>query len=287
MTSDLGIVGQGFVGTAVREGLKGFFKICTYDKYKPAEFAVNSLEELVQKSEIIFVCLPTPMRKSGECDTRIVRDTVLQINEMSGTHNLENRVVVIKSTIPPGTTESLNASCQNVQVVFNPEFLTEANAINDYKNQNRIILGGPRPGTTVLKTMFSKAFPNASIIKTGSKTAEMVKYFINCFLSTKVSFSNEMKQLCDAAGIDYDKVVEYALYDQRIGKSHFSSPGPDGSYGFGGHCFPKDINALIYVAKSFGISPTVLEAAWKKNLEVRAPEHRDWEAMSGRAVSED
>ena len=135
--------------------------------------------------------------------------------------------------------------------------------------------------------MFSKAFPRADIIKTGSKTAEMVKYFINCFLATKVSFANEIKQICDSQEIDYDKVVEYALYDMRLGRSHFSCPGPDGSSGFGGHCFPKDLNAMMYIALKEGIDPQVMAGAWAKNLEVRESALRDWEAMSGRAVSED
>ena len=85
--------------------------------------------------------------------------------------------------------------------------------------------------------------------------------------------------------VDYDKVIEYALYDQRIGRTHFSTPGPDGRKGFGGSCFPKDLNALIYVAKSLGVNPAVLSATWEKNIEVR-PE-RDWEQLKGRAISED
>jgi len=133
--------------------------------------------------------------------------------------------------------------------------------------------------------MFRKVFQEVTIIKTGSNTAEAVKYFTNCFLATKVSFANEFKQICDEVDVDYDKVIEYALYDQRIGRTHFSTPGPDGRKGFGGSCFPKDLNALIYVAKSLGINPAVLSATWKKNLEVR-PE-RDWEQLKGRAISED
>ena len=101
----------------------------------------------------------------------------------------------------------------------------------------------------------------------------------------KVSFANEFKQICDQVDVDYDKVIEYALYDQRIGKTHFSTPGPDGRRGFGGSCFPKDINALIYFAASLGVDPIVLQSAWKKNLEVR-PE-RDWEQLKGRAISEE
>ena len=282
----IGIVGQGFVGSAVREGLKDFYTVNTYDKYKQAEFSVSNLQELAERSEVIFVCLPTPMRKSGECDTSIVRQVVSDIDSLCGAKDLTERTVVIKSTVPPGTTEDLNQKTNWIDVVFNPEFLTEANATNDYKNQNRIILGGPRPATTKLKSLFSKAFPKASIIKTGSNTAEMVKYFTNCFLATKVSFANEIKQVCDKSNVDYDKVVEYSLYDARIGQSHFSAPGPDGSYGFGGHCFPKDINALIYLAKEAGINPKMLTSVWEKNLEVRKESERDWEKMIGRAVSE-
>jgi UDPglucose 6-dehydrogenase len=193
-----------------------------------------------------------------------------------------NRIVVIKSTIPPGTTERLNKECEHIQLVFNPEFLTEANFIEDFKNQDRIIIGGPRPASTKVRQLFYKAFPNARIIKTSSTIAEMVKYMTNTFLATKVSFANEMYQICDMLGIDYDKVVEYATHDERLGKSHWSVPGPDGHYGFGGSCFPKDINALIKVAEKWDIPSNVISAAWETNLDVRPEE--DWKELKGRAV---
>ena len=148
-----------------------------------------------------------------------------------------------------------------------------------------IILGGPRPYTTQVKTMFRRAFPHIPIVKTGYKTAEMVKYFINNFLSTKVSFANEMYQICKSLDIDYDKVTEYALYDQRIGKSHLAVPGPDGDFGYGGHCFPKDLDAIIYVALAMGIEPTILNATRHKNNKIR--KNRDWENMPGRAISKE
>ena len=172
-------------------------------------------------------------------------------------------------------------------ICFSPEFLTEANSFEDFKNQTRIIIGGPRPATGKVKQMFRKAFPQIPIVKTSTTIAETVKYFINCFLATKVSFANEMKQVCDGLDIDFDKVVEYALYDERIGKSHLSVPGPDRSMGFGGHCFPKDLNAIRFVAQDLSLDPTVLTAVWEKNLEVRPQAERDWENMIGRAVVED
>ena len=283
----IGIVGQGFVGSAIREGLRNYYELSTFDIAKKEDFAANSLEDLVERSSIIFVCLPTPMRKSGECDTRILRKAILEIDSICESRGWKEKIGVVKSTVPPGTTRSLDEETKSLTVIFSPEFLTEANAMNDFKNQNRIILGGSRPATSIVKSMFSKAFPRADIIKTGSKTAEMVKYFINCFLATKVSFANEIKQICDSQEIDYDKVVEYALYDMRLGRSHFSCPGPDGSSGFGGHCFPKDLNAMMYIALKEGIEPQVMAGVWAKNLEVRESALRDWEAMSGRAVSED
>ena len=112
----------------------------------------------------------------------------------------------------------------------------------------------------------------------------MVKYMTNTFLATKVSFANEMFEICERLGIDYDKVTEYATYDERLGKSHWAVPGPDGHYGFGGSCFPKDINALIDVAKTkLDLYPHTLIGAWNTNLEVRPEE--DWKKLRGRAVT--
>ena len=110
----------------------------------------------------------------------------------------------------------------------------------------------------------------------------MVKYFTNCFLATKVSFANEMYQICQGLEIDYDKVIEYAQYDNRIGNSHLEVPGPDGDFGYGGHCFPKDMQALISVAQDLGIPAVMLMAAHFKNSDIR--KNRDWENQKGRAV---
>ncbi len=166
--------------------------------------------------------------------------------------------------------------------MFNPEFLTEANAIEDFNNQNRIILGGHKDVTSYLKTIYIKVFPQARIIKTDSTHAEMVKYLINTFLSTKVSFANEMYEISKSLGIDYDKVIEYATLDDRLGKSHWNVPGPDGDFGFGGHCFPKDLQALISLAHDLNVSPRILTAVDCKNNDVR--KNKDWKQMRGRAV---
>ena len=271
----VGIVGQGFVGSAVREGLKDYFTVETYDIAKDS--TVESLEAVSAFSDVLFVCLPTPMKKDGSCHVGIVESVLKDLDEI----NLA-KTIVVKSTIPPGTTAKWNTMFQNIEIVFNPEFLTEANAINDFKNQNRIIIGGPKKAASKIRRIFVKAFPKVKIIKTDSTYAEMVKYVTNSFLATKVSFANEMFEICKGLDIDYDKVIEYAMHDDRLGYSHWSVPGPDGDFGYGGHCFPKDVKALIEVANNLGLSPTILEATNEKNNTVR--KNRDWEKMEGRAV---
>ena len=273
----VGIIGQGFVGTAIREGMKNRFNIETYDKFK--ESTCDSIEELMQKAEMFFVCLPTPMRQDGSCDLSIIESTIHEADKYSNGH-----IAIIKSTVVPTTTERLNKEMKNLSITFSPEFLTEANYIDDFKNQNRIIIGGPETPSSRVANMFKKVFPNVLIVKTEPTIAEMVKYFTNTFLATKVSFANEMRKICANIHIDYDKVLGYALYDERIGGTHLSVPGPDGRLGFGGSCFPKDVNALIHFSRSLGFEPIVLSSVWNKNLETR-PE-RDWENLKGRAVSE-
>ena len=312
----IGVIGTGFVGKALIEGMRHAFNVYSYDKkhsdrvfihkkgstahekdsawsasYTETNRPYKAIVAIVNNTDgPIFVCVPTPMNKDGSCNTSIVEDVVTEINKACAQINKEGQIVVIKSTVIPGTTEKLNKECTNIQVCFNPEFLTEMNANEDFKNQDRIIIGGPRPGSSIVKQCYMKAFPNVPITKTGETTAEMIKYVTNTFLATKVSFANEIKQICDQLDIDYDKVIEYATKDKRLGNSHWSVPGPmpasDGSgrllLGYSGSCFCKDLNALIAKAKELGVDPKVMSAVWAKNLEVR-PE-KDWEKLIGRVV---
>ena len=275
----IGIIGQGFVGNAIYQKFKNYFDVLTYDLDKSK--SNSKREDLIFKSDTIFLCLPTPMNNDGSCNVDILQTELENIDLI--TDNQETKkTIVIKSTVSPGTTSKWNSLYSSLDLVFNPEFLTEANAVEDFNNQNRIILGGPRPATTKLRRLYSKVFPKAHIIKTDSTHAEMVKYLTNSFLATKVSFANEIYQVCQKLNIDYDKVVEYATLDDRLGKSHWNVPGPDGDFGFGGHCLPKDLSALIYLAMKFDTETNVLNAVEETNDVVR--KNRDWEDMKGRAV---
>tara|TARA_R100001509_G_scaffold161681_2_gene131475 strand:- start:2151 stop:2987 length:837 start_codon:yes stop_codon:yes gene_type:complete len=277
----IGIIGQGFVGNAVYKKWKQYYDVLTYDLDESK--STSTLHNLVMLCDTIFVCLPTPMNKSGECDLSTLQQSLFDINTLIEFEDARSKTIIVKSTIPPGTTEQLNKDFKYLNIIFNPEFLTERNAEEDYNNQTRIIIGGPRPQSTDVVRLFSKVFPNAKLIKTHSTYAEMVKYMTNTFLSTKVSFANEIYQICEKVGADYDKVVEYATYDDRLGKTHWMVPGHDGDFGFGGHCFPKDLSALIHVSENLGTTNNVLKATRDTNDEVR--KNRDWEQMKGRAVS--
>lgn len=272
----VGIVGQGFVGKALKERFSKFYPVNTYDKFLPELSSHGSLEELADVSDVVFVCVPTPMKSSGSCDTSIVEQVCSDIVRAG------NPIIAIKSTITPGTTEDLNKKLRTKKIVFNPEFLTERFAAEDFENTNRIVLGGHLESTTPLKQFYSHVFPNVKVIKTESTIAEYVKYLSNCFLAVKVSVANEFAKLCEASGVDYDKVTEYANFDPRLGDTHWVVPGPDGKRGFGGSCFPKDINSIIDLAHKLGTPCHTLYGAWETNLKVR-PE-RDWEKLKGRAV---
>lgn len=280
MINVIGIVGQGFVGNAVHIGMKSGFPIKAYDVISEKS-NVESLTELYESSDVIFVCLPTPMKKSGECDISIVDGVMSQLNEMG-----KNKIVILKSTVPPGTCDYLQEKYQNIDIMFNPEFLTEANAVNDFIHQDRIVLGGRNKESLLeVRDMFRRTFSSVPIMITDCKSAEMVKYVTNCFLSVKVSFANQMYDLCKSAGMDYSSIIEMAKLDKRLGDSHWRVPGPDGDRGYGGHCFPKDMSALLYFAKQKDVNLTIIKESIEYNNSIRTD--RDWEGMKGRAVSDE
>ena len=279
--SKIGVVGLGYVGTAVQKGFESTHNVLTYDIAK--ECTTKSVADLANKVSIIFICVPTPMNPDGTCNTTIV-ENVLQ--EISTTNQSESAspICVLKSTITPGTTNRLAEKFPNLTICFNPEFLTEKNYINDFVSQVDIILGHTHNSRQVkmVADAYWERFPNSNIRHTTAKEAEMIKYVANTMLSTKVAYLNEIYQICQKVGVEYTNIAKTLKSDPRLGTSHWEVPGPDGHFGFGGTCFPKDINALIQYAKENGQDVPLLEAVWNKNLEVR-PE-KDWELDKGRAV---
>ena len=283
---NIGIIGFGFVGSSVAYGFSpqtGFDAaiIRIYDK-DPSK-STHALGEVLDSSDFIFLSVPTPSNVDGSINVSILHNVLEQIDS-HGTK--DGCIVLVRSTVVPGTTRSFQEKYANTAFVFNPEFLTERSAKFDFINQSRFILGGDPINTSKVADLFRVRFGESTpAIETNFETAEFIKYMNNCYFATKVSFMNEMRMIADKSNVDWGAAVDGFVRDGRVGHSHLSVPGPDGKFGFGGSCFPKDIQALIRHAESIGINTNVLNGAWKTNIEVR-PE-RDWELLKGRAVIEE
>jgi len=281
----LGIIGRGFVGSAVAQGFSqgvGYnAEIRIYDK-EPLK-SNDSLEDVVKLSEIIFISVPTPSNKDGSINLDILEECLEEINKIANKTNSFDNIYLIRSTVTPGTTRNFQEKFSNLRFVFNPEFLTERSANFDFISQTRFVLGGDQENVKKISSLYRDRFGSTvSIIETDYESAELIKYVCNTFFATKVSFLNEMKLLSESVNANWQDVMEGFLRDGRVGNSHSQVPGPDGKLGFGGSCFPKDIQALINFGSERNINLSVLKGAWETNKLVR-PE-KDWESLVGRAV---
>lgn len=286
----IGVVGHGFVGKAV----EAFFKetcntILVNDKAEPES---TPLRDIVARAEVIFVCVPTPMRRDGSCYTGFIEEVIKNIKDLARelNRNLDSFVTVVKSTVYPGFLEDMQEMHLPMRLTFSPEFLTEANSVDDFKKTNRIIVGGDEDDAMIVLKYFADA--DVKRVEDGRRillqcdptTAEMVKLYANGILTAKVIFSNEIYQMCQKLGIDYNEVKSLAVLDTRIGAGHTTVPGPDGQLGYGGHCFPKDVQNLRASAKLLGVNEKMFTAMIERNDELR--EKKDWLEMRERAVTE-
>ena len=276
MSKKIGIIGNGFVGNSIAFGFSPTHEIRIHDKDPKRN--LNSIEEVLE-CDFVFVAVPTPMDEKGAISLDVVIKALGEINEKN---KHTDNIIILKSTMIPGTTELLKEQFPKLNIVFNPEFLTERTAKLDFLTQARIILGGNPKYTDKVKTLFEERFMHCYVIETNTTTAEMIKYMNNVFFASKVSIMNEFKQICDEVGADWNIALKGFAADQRIGDSHLNVPGPDGKLGFGGSCFPKDINAFMTLAKNLEVDVPTIEGAWKTNLNVRT--EKDWEKLEGRAI---
>jgi UDPglucose 6-dehydrogenase len=283
LKKNIGIIGKGFVGSAVAHG---FSSACGYDGVirvydSNPMLSTHSLDETINESNFLFVSVPTPSNTNGSVNLDILYNC---INDIQCNLNGNNPVILIRSTVVPGTTQALSDKFPDLNIVFNPEFLTERSANFDFINQARFVLGGDSSSTNVVAELFRDRFGSQiPIIETTYETAELIKYMCNTYFATKISFLNEMKLIADQVNVNWDDAMNGFLSDGRIGHSHTNIPGHDGKKGFGGSCFPKDVQAIIHYAKSLNIDLGTLEGAWKTNLKIR-PE-KDWEMLKGRSVT--
>ena len=252
----LGIVGHGFVGSAVDQG---FTRDCKKFIVDPKRNR-NSIEDLIEfDPEAIFVAVPTPQSATGEADVSILTDVLAQLN--CG----RNYIVIIKSTVPAYRLTEFQNSYPELRIVYNPEFLTEKGYIEDFRNPAMHVFGGERPNTDRVEVLYKNhsVCTECPVYHTDLVTASLVKYTINSFLATKVTFFNELYDVFVRAGAkDFKQFTDIIATDPRIGTTHMRVPGNDGQRGYAGSCFPKDTAALAYYARAILDAPfTQLETS--------------------------
>jgi len=237
----IGIIGVGMVGgTLLRYFKKKKIKTFLYDKGKK----LGSIDE-VNKADIIFICVPTPFTKKKGFDLAYVEEAVSNIRG--------KKIVVIKSTVLPGTTETFQERFPQHKFLFNPEFLSEATADYDFQYPDRQIVGYTKKSKDIADDIL-KLLPKASFERVIPATeAEMVKYFNNTFNAIKVIFANQMYDLCQALNVNYDNIMEAAAKSKFIKTKDHLNIWHKGYRGYGGKCLPKDIRALIQFADSKGV----------------------------------
>tara|TARA_Y100000741_G_scaffold360903_1_gene343964 strand:- start:55 stop:906 length:852 start_codon:yes stop_codon:yes gene_type:complete len=258
-----GIVGFGFVGKALKNGLKDNVDCVEIDPKLGSD--INDLKS--HEPSIVFICLPTPMKDDGSQNIDLVKDAINKINEFN-----QDILIAIKSTILPKYVEDITKTNDNL--VINPEFLRENFANEDFINSEIIVFGGEQINCDRLANFYEK-HTNCickDYINTDAMSASLLKYTINSFLALKVIFFNEMKSVFDNlnSNSEWSDFINSISRDKRMGNSHMSVPGPDGRYGFGGPCFPKDVKALIQYSQEIGSELTLLKKANSINNNIRA-----------------
>ena len=265
MMTKVGIIGMGFVGGAIADAMEqGYVDLIVVD---PAKGYNKTYSDLLD-CDGVFVCVPSPQDEDGTCDTSILEDVLSNLAKLN-----YQGVVISKCTAPPDVYEQLNEIYPNL--VHAPEFLTAANAKEDYINGKFAMIGGrvgvyQREAERLIRIGQNSLGDNVVYCTIGE--ASLAKYAINSFMSTKVVFMNELYQLAQAMNLSYDHVAAMVRMDHRIGSSHLRVPGPDGSFGFGGACFPKDTSAMLKFAEQYKVALNVLDAAVKKNTLLRLTE---------------
>lgn len=292
----IGIVGYGVVGNAIARGFEimsgGADQIIYHDK-DPKKVHRRPLREVAERSDIIFITLPTPMRDDSAespdsgIDLSIIDETIDRISTYTDN---SDKIVAIKSTVIPGTTEGYERRYPGTNFAFNPEFLTEKTPIRDFLNAPETFVGANRDlvGRT-LASFYEQRYLHLrahAVERMSPTTAEMAKMFRNNFLEIKVLFGNKFFEYCQAKGVDYFEMKKYASRDPRIVDSHFDiheKQTPEGiSRGVGGKCLSKDPVSTIADMLRVGVDPSFLQEAWRYNLRINLA--RDWRDIPG-AVS--
>ena len=258
------IIGYGFVGKALHNGLKNSEEVLLVDPKLNTN--INDLKAF--KPDTIFICVPTPMNDDGSQDASILENVINELNSLP-----ESTLIVLKSTVLPSNIARIEIKIPNI--VYNPEFLRENFANEDFINADLIIFGGNNDAANKKLADFYRKYTkciNTNYQFTDLISATLVKYSINTFLSTKVIFFNELFEVFSNSGAidNWENFIKIINNDKRIGNSHMQVPGPDGKLGFGGACFPKDTKALLQFSKDIGKPLHLLEKCISVNNNIRS-----------------
>ena len=279
--STVGIVGGGVVGSAIaRTYLEHVKEVCVYDI--DSKRATTNLSYLLEKSNVIFICLPTPKRNDGldGLDTSCIEEFFERLQRPLGfsyTPDMREKVIVIRSTVPVGFTRTLSDKFEMQNICHSPEFLTARCSFADASIPSRNLIGNTPHGKEAarqLESLYQYRFPNVQLYTVTSEETEFVKLMANSFFAVKIAFFNEMYQLMAKGGSksglsfrSYQPILNMLLMDERISPYHTMVPGPDGEYGFGGACLPKDLSEVIsYLNPTW---PSTLRAAQELNQLLR------------------
>ena len=261
--SRIGIIGFGFVGKALKDGIQEDVESFVVDP--KLNTSIKDLKEF--DPSLTFICVPTPMQDDFSQDISIIENVFTELAE----YDL-NSIIVLKSTVLPENIQFLES--KYCDFIYNPEFLRERHAVEDFINAKLIIFGGKNERHKDELANFYEHKTKCTCkdyIYTDALTAALVKYTINSFLATKVTFFNEIKQVFLNLDVEdsWENFIEYIAKDNRIGDSHMSVPGPDGKEGFGGACLPKDSSALVASASENGLQLAVLQKVIEVNNRIR------------------
>ena len=278
----VGIIGVGIVGGATAKAFEGKHELYLYDKFKKPYNTVKRLKDLAKNADNIFICVNAPMKSSGEIDYSAINDSLKNLDhEISKIKfRRKNILIIIRSTAVSGTTDRLAKEYPQYKFAFNPEFLKQRDAMEDMLATKRVVIGSnDRQIGLRIEKLYKVSFPDAKYVQLDIRTAEMVKYAANSILACQIMIANEIYNICKAIGVNYNEVKETVVLDDRIG-TNIAVPGPDGDLGFGNLCFPKDLNALIYLARENQYRPYILEECWRLNCQVR--KNKDWLKLTKR-----
>jgi nucleotide sugar dehydrogenase len=258
----IGIMGFGFVGSAVGWHHKHQDLIIRDPKLKDSA----DLSEFVNV-DAVFVCLPSPMLEDGHCDTSFIENG---LDELMTVQFEKPIPIICKTTAPPSTYQKLLEKYPNI--VYSPEFLTAANNIADYGNATFFVIGGHPEWCRLAREVIRSGvnLPDEDFVFTDIKTASLFKYMMNSYMAMKVTFMNDFYHLAQAENVEWRDLKKLAGLDDRIGKTHMDVPGPDGQFGYGGACFPKDVAAIIMEAIDLDLDFELLQRVETLNEKNRS-----------------